>query len=184
MVRRTVLLALALIGCRLSAPRSPPGANEPGPDAPEVTLYGVRMQTFRGGEPFASGRAAKLSYRRATTEFVATEAQMRFPPREGGLRGPGGAASDVELRAPTLSGSLARQQVEGSGGVTLRSPSGLWAKTEKAFIDAAAGIATGSSPIEVRGRGYELNAKGFRFEFAEERFVFEGDVRSRFGGPR
>ncbi len=181
---RSAALLLALAACRLSAPHSPPGADEMGPHAPEVTLYGVRMQTFRGGEPFASGRAAKLTYQRASSEFVATEALVRFSPRETGLRGPGGAASNIELRAPTMSGSLARQWVDGHGGVVLRSPSGLWGKTEKASIDTAANVATGSSPVEVRGPGYALDANGFRFEFAEERFVFEGDVRSRFGGPK
>lgn len=153
---------------------------------PQVTLYGVRLHSWEGPELVSRGRAAKLTYDRASANFEAAEALVQFPARRNGAhQTPRQMKSDLELRAPRAQGNLQSRQADGSGGVTVRSASGLVARTDAAHFDGLGLVVTGGTPVQLRGPGYALDANGFTFNFATEELLFDGDVRSRLGqaGP-
>jgi lipopolysaccharide export system protein LptC len=166
-----VLLAPILFAC----PGTPTG--EERVENPPVTLYGVHLQYYRGSQLYTSGRTAKLSYQRSTADFTGTEALLRFPPRSEQL-------SDVEVIAPELAGNMVSKQVDGTGGVVLRTGTGLVGKTPSAHFDGAAATARGTQHIDVVGPGYALSSDAFTFDFSRERFVFDGNVKSELGGKK
>ncbi len=177
MAQRSRLLPLWVVvalGCG-----APPSEME-GERPPEITLYGARLKNFRGSEVLYSGRAAKLTYERGSFNFQATEALVRFPSRS--QQAASVAAGGLELRAPLLSGNLDTKQGVGEGGVVLRSNSGVTSRTDQVMLDGVRNLAWGESPISVKGPGYVVNAEGFDFDIASERFVFKEKVRSRVGG--
>ncbi|MFZ5470379.1 MAG: hypothetical protein ACOZIN_13160 [Myxococcota bacterium] len=167
MLRFAAVALLALTACGVP----PPPSVEALP--PHVTLYGVRMRTFRDAELVSFGRAAKLVYNRSTAHFTATEVALSFP---------GTSFSGVELRAPQMNGHLPSRLAEGSGGVLVRTSAGLTGKTERARFDGQARRAEGELPVKLEGPSYSLAAQGFDFDFATERYRFTGGVTSRFGG--
>lgn len=176
-----LLCAGLLAGC--GGPSRKGEADEKLP--PQVTLYGVRLHSWEGSELVSKGRAAKLTYDRASGNFDAEEALVQFPSkRRGAQRTPRQVTSDVELRAPRAQGNLPTRQADGSGGVTVKSATGLRGKTESAHFDGMGLVATGKSKVTVQGPGYSLDADGFRFYFATEELLFDGNVQSRLGqGP-
>ena len=148
---------------------------------PQVTLYGVRLHSWEGSELVTKGRAAKLTYDRASSNFDAYEALVQFPSH----RKANEKANDAQIRAPRAQGNLGARTADGSGGVTVRSGNGLSGKTEAAHFDGVGLVATGKTPVQVRGPGYTLDADGFTFYFATEELLFDGNVQSRLGqtGP-
>ena len=144
---------------------------------PQVTLYGVRLHSWEGSELVTKGRAAKLTYDRASSNFDAYEALVQFPSRQN--------SNDAQIRAPRAQGNLGARTADGSGGVTVRSGNGLSGKTEAAHFDGVGLVASGKTPVQVRGPGYSLDADGFTFYFATEELLFDGNVQSRLGqtGP-
>lgn len=173
------LLALAA-GCNLGggAGQRPPG-DEPPP--PEVTLYGVRMQHFRGEDLATSGRAAKLTYVRTTGELTAYESVFRFPNRGGQAKGRAAPQPGIDVRAPVVVGSLSTRQARAEGGVYMRGADGMIAQTERVFFDGVAMVARGDSPARVETPGYTMSADTFTLDFVPEIFTFEGNVETALG---
>lgn len=178
LLRRTglcVALGVGLTGC--FAPQSEAQESPP----PTVTLYGMKLTSFRGENVVAAGRAAKLSYVRTNSDFVASEVLIRFPSSatigvQSGLVGGG-----MEVRAPTVMGNQNAREADGSGGVVLRSGDGVVAKTEKVHFDGVSRIASGDSLVEADGPRYALTADRFKLSFVTEQFEFNGNVRTRLG---
>lgn len=178
---RVVVLVLALGGCNL---RGASGQRAPGeePTPPEVTLYGVRMQHFRGEKLATSGRAAKLTYLRTTGELTAYEAFFRFPNRGGdGASGHGAAERGVDVRAPVVVGSLATKQARAEGGVYMRGADGMIAQTERVDLDGNAMVARGDTRARIESAGYTMSADRFTLDFIPEVFTFEGNVETELG---
>jgi hypothetical protein len=183
-----LLAALALVsaiagpGCAKPAPRE-----EPAQAPPEVTLYGVKMNHYRGGHVAALGRAARVTYQRASGELTAYESYLRFPSRNAVAapprpRGRRSEPSGIEVRAPLLVGNLGNRQAEAQGGVLLRSSTGMAGQTERVFFDGAALTARGETRVKVTAPGYTLEADRFSLLFEPEEFTFDGNVESRVGG--
>jgi hypothetical protein len=143
---------------------------------PEVSLHGVRMTCFRGSEVSATGRAASLTYQRHNSDFVSTEALMRFPDHEH--------KGETQLRAPVVSGNLGAKQADGSGGVTLRSSDGLQGSTPSAHLDGAAMVASGNQPVHLSRAGSQVDAHDFVFRFRDDAYDFGGGVRSVLEGKK
>ena len=74
---------------------------------PELTMDGVQFQIDRGGVLKATGEAARLTYRRDTTDVAATDLAIDLL----------AAAGPVRLTAPTGSGRLAGQTFRVTGGL-------------------------------------------------------------------
>lgn len=175
---RRRVLGLVLGGLLLAACDPPPprgAADEKLP--PQVSLYGVRLHHWEKGDLVAVGRAAKLTYDRASASFEAQESLMQFPSRTDTS-----ATADMELRAPVTTGNLQSRMAEARGGLMLKSSSGMSGRTEAARFDGAGLVASGQSPVEVEGPGYSMFADGgFNFYFVTEELIFEGEVQSRLG---
>lgn len=150
---------------------------------PQVSLYGVRLHSWEGGDLVAVGRAAKLTYDRSSGNFEAAESLVQFPSKnEAGVPNKE-ATADMELRAPIARGNLPNRQSMGEGGLVLRSATGLTAKTPSAQFDGNGLVASGKEPIDVVGPGYSLSGTGFTFYLATEELFFDGVVESRLGRP-
>ena len=169
-----LLLAPALPAC---APKASNRAETQERLPPQVSLFGVRLRTWSGSELSAQGRAAKLTYDRQSTRFVASEGQLLFPESKGpsaaGTQNP-----DLELRAPVVEGETQTRQARGSGGVTVRSSTGLRGRTPSATFDGNALVARSTERVEAEGPGYVLDAGGFTFYFVTDELVFDGPVTS------
>src|SRR5438105_4416690 len=110
-MRRWLLLALACAGCGGSGSTGEPE----GPPSPQVTLYGVRIQYFKAGALYSTGRAAKLTYQRAGGDFTGLEGSLKL--------------SGGEARALSFEGNLSAKQATGKDGVVFRTTSGATGKT-------------------------------------------------------
>lgn len=139
---------------------------------PQVSLFGVRLQSWRGGELVSTGRAAKLTYDRSSGNFGAAESLLVFPSSQVG---------EVEVRALEATGNLPTRQLSGTGGIVAKAENGLTAKTNSATFDGVGLVASGKERIAVDGPGYALDADAFTFYFVTEELIFEGNVESRLG---
>ncbi len=149
---------------------------------PMVVLYGVRLQSFKGSELTTAARAARVSFERQGGAYDAQEVLIRFP-QKGGASVPGATVSGVEVRAPQLKGDVGTRVVEGEGGVTVRSASGMHGQTEAARFDGQLMQASGKHALHLETPGTSMDAVGFQFYFEEERFTFGGEVVSRLIAP-
>lgn len=175
-MRRLLPILLVTVAC--ARPEVP---ERDRPEPPQATLYGVRMEIFQGKRLLSSGRAAKVTYQRTTQDVVATEALLRFPARESGIRAPGGAASGLEVRTPTLLGNLGTRRAVAFDDVVGRTPQGLVGRTTRVHYDGRAGKAWGDEPASITGPGYYMRGDAFRADLALGDFEFEGNVESRLG---
>jgi len=164
-------LLLWLTAC---APDRPNPAAAPEPPRPQATLHGVRIRIYRGDEVVMLGRAARLTFNRSTREVTAEESFLQFHPQ----------GRPVELRAPQLRGNLDARGADLSGGLRLRGPEGLAGETPAAHFDGPTMVATGTQQVSLRGPGYAVQAGGFRMDFNEEAFDFEGAVATDLKGPK
>ncbi len=110
MTSRALLAGLCLLagGC-LPTPE-PESADTP----PEVTLFGVQMTHYRGPQVAATGRSARVTYRRSSGEMVAYETFFRFPSRHAKVRRNREPPS-MEVRAPVVAGNLGAEDGRGAG---------------------------------------------------------------------
>jgi len=182
-LRAKKLLTVGVALCfAAGACSNPPITDESLP--PEVILTGARLRSFRGNESVATGRAAQVTYQRASADLTASEVLLRFPPRQDVPGGPSPALGVVEVRAPMVVGNRITQQADGRDGVLVRTGSGLVGRTERAHFDGAAMIATGNDPVTVDGPRYRLNADAFSLMLNIEEFHFVRNVSSRLEEQR
>ncbi len=185
---RTALCALcacSLAGCRARAGAGA-SAGETAESPSQVTLYGVKLESYRGSALAGQGRAVKLVYQRSAGTYRADEALLQFPARSssGEAAGPltGLSSSALEVRAATLKGQASSPVVEGEGGVVARSAQGVVARTPRVRFDGQAMIATGREGLSVRGPSYGLDAGTFELRVADEEYLFDGAVSTQLGG--
>ncbi len=174
MSRLALLCLLSVAGCRPERPAQAEGQPS------QITLHGVRLESFRGSELAGVGRAAKLAYQRTSSEYRASDAQVTLT-RAG--------AQALEVKAPVMAGSARSPVVEGEGGVVARTPSGVTAQAPRARFDGSAMVATGEEGVRVvgaldGGAVYRLKAKHFELRLEEEEYLLRDDVQTELGGPR
>jgi hypothetical protein len=170
-----MLWALPLIaggGCQI------PPIPEENP-APNVVFYGVTMKYFREGDLAATGNAKQLSYERASSEVAAGAPHLHLDRSASGQIGDGG----VDIWAPAGRGVLLHKQLDLAGGVTVETAR-LFGETPTAHYDGMQMQASGKEPVKITGSGYRLVSNGFLFDFNEELYHFDGDVRGTLGASR
>jgi lipopolysaccharide export system protein LptC len=177
------LLLTALLGaCGAPRPAGPvpvPGTDEQ-EQVPDVTLYGVRLQSFEGEHLVAAGRAERATYQRTSGNVVASRLVLRLPSRPGGA--PRATTQGMEVRAGQLEGQLQSRQADASGGVVLRTSTGIVARTTRAQMDGATRNIRGQQPVTVQGPNYRHRADAFQLALEREVFTFSGAVESTFEG--
>jgi len=137
--------------------------------APELTMDGVQFQIDRGGVLKATGEAARLTYRRDTTDMAATDLAIDLLTPTG----------PVHVTAPTGSGRLAGKTFRVSGG--LRATRGADEATTPSAItragpDGAIRI-EGDEAIQLAGPGYRLTGTGFDIDPATGELAIRGKPR-------
>jgi hypothetical protein len=166
------LLALGVLACAGCRPAHRTLEDLP----PEVTLYGVRMTYFRGDEISATGQAAELTFERHSSDFVSSDASMRFPDKDG--------KGETRLWAPVVRGNLSARQADGSGGVSMRSSDGLQGHTPTAHLDGMTMVATGHEPVHLSRGGSQVDAQNFVFRFRDGAYDFGDGVTSVLEGKK
>jgi hypothetical protein len=168
-VRALAALAALVAGCSVSAP-----AETAMP--PEVTLHEVRLRNFRGSTLSAVGSAKKMTYERATADVRATDVELdvfRIDPPPP----PGQPPPTTRLHAGQALGNLLTRGVDATGGVTARTPNGLFGWTAGSYFDTPANRAHGNTPVRVEGPdGFWLVGDGFRFDLRDEVYDFDHPV--------
>ncbi len=167
-------LVLVLCACE-----KPPDIDQSPP--PQVVLTGARLKSFRGSELSATGRAAQVAYERIGANFTASEVFIRLPSRDT-PGSPNPSSGWVEIRSPVVVGNRTTEQPDGSGGVVVRSASGMVGRTPRAHYDGATKVASGKDPVSVNAPRYAVTADSFLLRFEEEDFRFTGHVVSRVVG--
>jgi hypothetical protein len=147
---------------------------------PQITLTGARLQSFRGSVLVATGRAAQVTYQRTNADMTGSEVLLRFPSQSK----PAGMFSNLEVRAPEMTGNLTAKQADGFGGVEVKSSGGLVGRTDRAHFDGVAMTANGKDFVQADGPGYALTATGFLIRLKEEASDFGNPVWSRLGGGK
>jgi hypothetical protein len=144
---------------------------------PQITLTGARLQSFKGSVLVATGRAAQVTYQRTNGDMTASEALLRFPTPDK----PTGMFSNLEVRAPEMTGNLTTKQGDGFDGVVVKSASGMVGRTDRAHFDGQTMTASGKDFVAVDGPGYKLTGVGFLIHLREETAQFGNPVSSRLG---
>nr|WP_228530994.1 MULTISPECIES: hypothetical protein [Myxococcaceae] len=177
-----------MLGPAACGPGAGSAAGGPPPEqVPDVTLYGVRLQSFEGEQLVAAGRAERATYQRGTGGVVASQMVLRLPSRPGA----GGAAASsshagLEVRAVRLEGNLGSRQAVAGGGVVLRTSTGIVARSASAALvtspDGHQRNIRGQEPVTVQGPNYRHRADAFDLALGSEVFTFSGNVQSEFEG--
>ncbi len=170
-MRAFVLFSLCLTAC---APE-PPRVNLP-PPRPELVFEGLTLKVYRKGVPQLLVRSPRVQMMKMNGDLAAERARFDF------------YVDALTLDAPTLNGNLESLAFDATGGVTLGSAE-FTATTAAAHFegkDGARGVASGTSPVAVRGaqagRPFSLDAHAFRFDVDNQHAVFD-TVTSRVGAP-
>lgn len=146
---------------------------------PLVVLHGVRLRHYQGSELALVGHAASATYEREGGGVNAEGALLHFRGRAGA--GWTKQGEGFRLTAPRLRVELDSRTARAAGGVVLSAPNGLVGRTSQLLYDARTQTVSGDERVALDGPGYYLDADGFLLLLAEERFEFEGDVRSGLG---
>lgn len=164
---RLRLAPLLLLALACSAP--PP---DEGPAPPEVTLRAVELRSYHGSTLSAVGHAAEMSYERASADVLAKRGQLQVFRNEA-LRPPGAPPPATLIDAQNARGNLLSRGIDTWGGVRVRTPTGLDARTERAHLDSLTLRSSGDTPVTVQGsHGYWLQADGFEMSLREEVYEF------------
>ncbi len=174
MRRLAAFCALGLTCCAVPAPGDKA--------APEVTLHGVKLRNFHNSTLSAVGSASEMTYHRATADVHSTHVTLDVfqlePPPPPGVRPPA-----THLTAEETLGNLLTRDIDATGGVTARLPTGLFGRTSRAFFDSQAMRATGSSEVTVQGPdGFWLRAEGFDLHLHTDDYDFI-HPKTRTRGP-
>ncbi|HET9552988.1 MAG TPA: hypothetical protein VFP50_08480 [Anaeromyxobacteraceae bacterium] len=163
--------ALAL-GCRPAHPR------EAGDVVPGLVMDGVAFRIDRGGVTRATGEAARVTYRRDTTDLTADGLALLLAD----------AAQPVRLTAPSGQGTASERHFEVSGGLRAEHGTDV-ATTGSASYDPrpgeerGAGLVRGEDPVVLAGKGYRLTGTGFTLDPATGDIAISGGARMVAGLP-
>jgi hypothetical protein len=135
------------VGCRPARP------GEARRVVPELTMDGVQFQVDRGGVVTATGQAERLTYRRDTTDLVASLLAMDLVTDTG----------PVHVTAPTGEGRLGQRTFRASGGIRATRGTDLATTASASTRPGPDGQSRidGSDPVQVEGPGYRLTGTGF-----------------------
>jgi lipopolysaccharide export system protein LptC len=193
-VPRAVLIACLPALLASCAPKQAPAdASEP----PAVVMHGVRLRSFEGSTLTMTGQAEQATYQR-NGDLVATQATLHVLGKEQGqVPAPAGKAvpaknkrkapeqappaNGTTVSAKTMEGNLVTRQLVASGDVEVRTATGMVARTPRATYDGAQQRARGTEGVQVQGPDYRLQAEAFSLSLPDERFTFEGSVRTTLG---
>jgi hypothetical protein len=129
-------------------------------------MDGVQFQVDRGGVVTATGQAARLTYRRDTTDLVASDLAMNLVTPTG----------PVQVTAPSGEGRLGGRTFRASGGIratrgadvaTTGSASTRPGPDGRAWVE-------GEDPVQVEGPGYRLTGTGFDLDPATGELAIRG----------
>ena len=176
-LHRRLCLPLLLAAACACTPRAPETSEAE--QVPDVTLYGVRLQSFEGEKLAAGGRAGRATYQRTTGNIVASQMVLRLPSRPGAPRA---SSHGLEVRAVRLEGNLASRQADASGGVVLRTSTGVVGRSQSAHVDGTTRNIRGHEPVTLQGPNYRHRADTFQLALDTEVFTFAGGVQSDFEG--
>jgi len=166
-VPRAVLLAS---GCLvLGGACSPPSGLADASAPPAVVMRGVRLRSFDGDAPSLSGHAERATYER-NGELTAIQATLQVPGRT--------PADATVVRAALMEGNLGSRRMVASGGVEVRTGSGMVARTPRATYDGVQQVAEGNEGVQVQAPDYRLRADSFSLSAPDGRFTFEGSVQT------
>lgn len=173
-MRRFAALALALAACAV-----PPPSNQ---KAPEVTLHGVKLRNFHNSVLSAVGTARHMTYERDTADVHSTHVTLDVfqlePPPPPGTRPPA-----THLTAEDTVGNLLTKDIDATGGVTARLPTGLFGQTSRALFHSNDMQAVGNVPVTVQGPdGFYLQADGFDLHLHADVYSFVNPA-TRTRGP-
>jgi lipopolysaccharide export system protein LptC len=163
--------ALAL-GCRPAHPR------EASDVVPGLVMEGVQFRIDRGGVTRATGEAAKVTYRRDTTDLTADGLSLLLAD----------AAEPVRVTAPSGQGTASERHFEVSGGLKAEHGTDV-ATTGSAAYDPrpgearGAGLVRGEEPVLLTGKGYRLTGTGFTLDPATGDIAISGGARMVAGLP-
>lgn len=180
MLRVTIASLLALLAA--CGPRRPQEGSE---EQAQVVLHGARLQSFKGEQLVLSGTAERVAYQRDVGEVKATNAVLHMPAKQGTASRPGTrAGGQTTVQAPLMEISLPNRSVTGSGGVVVRSPEGIDARSPRATYDGNAHRIQGSEGVTIKGPEYAVRADSFQLSLAEGTFTFEGSVQTVLGAAQ
>jgi hypothetical protein len=138
-------MALAGAGCRQSRQQESHDA------VPGLKLETVEFRVYRGSELRASGRTARVEYRRDADELLARNLAATLPDRGG----------EVLLTATEGQGRLRAGTFEARRGLTLARRDVI-ARTDAArYEPGPPAMIRGESPVTVDGTGWRLTGAGF-----------------------
>jgi hypothetical protein len=170
-LRLTPCLLLLAVAC--SAP-----PQDEGPAPPEVTLRSVELRSYHGSTLSAVGHAETMSYERASADVLATAGSLNVFRNEA-VRPAGAPPPATLIDTRNARGNLLSRGIDTWGGVRVRTPTGLDARTERAHLDSLTLRSHGDTPVTVTGaHGYWLHADAFEMSLREEFYEFV-NVQSR-----
>lgn len=156
------LATVAAPGCRPARP------GESQEVLPELKLEGVRFRVHRGETLRLAGEAESVTFRRDSTELLASGLSARVP-------SPGGV---VEIAAPEGRGIVSERSYFATGGVRVSRGTDLVTTASARWEPSGrGGRLTGDDPVVVEGRGYRLEGTGFSLDPATSEIVIRGDAR-------
>lgn len=158
--KATWLFLFLAVGCRPARP------GEARRVVPALTMDGVQFQVDRGGVVTATGRAERLSYRRDTTDLVASNLAMDLVTATG----------PVHVTAPSGEGRLGGRTFRASGGIRASRATDVATTASASTRPGPDGRAwvEGSEPVQVDGPGYRLTGTGFDLDPATGELTLHG----------
>jgi hypothetical protein len=162
---------LLIVACGVPPP-------DDGPAPPEVTLKDVHLRSYRGSTLTAVGQSSVMTYERSSADVLARQGILQVFRNEI-EHVPGVPPPSTRIVAASARGNLLSRGIDTTGGVSLRTPTGLEGWTEAAHLDSNTMHARGSNRVTVRGpNGYWLQAGGFELQLREDVYEFF-DMKSR-----
>jgi len=158
------LLGTILIG--LIAPACQAKGKASAEAVPGLRLERVTFRIYRDSSLRASGRAARVDYRRDADEVVAQDLGAVLPRPEG----------DVRVQGAHVQGHVRGRQLQAEGGLEV-ARADVTARTERARYDGGPPESVrGDDPVHVQGASWQLDGTGFTVDPAT------GDLQLGSGG--
>jgi len=156
---------LALGACR-------PPAEPTSPPPPAIVLSDVTLRHYPKDGPPRVAHAAAVTFDRETAQLRAEAITAQVPPSPSVGRG------GAKMTAPSGAGDIHGRRAEAFGEIVVETGAGDRAETVDVIWDAEADLLSGESPLRVRGPGYSIDGKTFRFHVGDERLELGGGVEA------
>ncbi len=137
---------------------------------PQLELEDVHFRVFRDAALRARGEAARVTFRRDSSELQAQEVAATLF---------GSGPVPVRITAPEGHGVVSDRTFWASGGVIATRDDDV-ARTQAARFEPDAGdggLVRGDDPVTVTGKGYRLQGKGFTLDPSTGTIVVVGHPR-------